>query len=88
MATPFVLVNTETGSESDVLRELKGLESVEEALLVYGAYDIVLRVQYASLRDLKQLVTWKIRKMDNITATQTAVPMQSVTSTESTVISD
>lgn len=75
MATAFVLVNTEIGSESNVLRELKAIESVEEARLVYGAYDIVLRVQYASLRELKQLVTWKIRKMDNITATQTVVPM-------------
>jgi DNA-binding Lrp family transcriptional regulator len=75
MPTAFVLVNTETGSEADVLRELKELESVEEALLVYGAYDIVLRVQYTSLGDLKQLVTWKIRKTDNIKATQTVVQM-------------
>jgi DNA-binding Lrp family transcriptional regulator len=75
MPTAFVFVNTETGLESDVLRELKALESVKEALLVYGLYDIILLVEYTSLHNLKQFVTWKIRKMDKIKDTQTIVPV-------------
>jgi Transcriptional regulators len=75
MPIAFVLVNTQTGSESDVLRELVALESVKEASLVYGLYDIILQVEYSSMYNLKQFVTWKIRKMDNVTATQTVVPI-------------
>jgi len=41
MPTAFVLINTEIGSESDVLKELKGVEGVDEASAVYGVYDIV-----------------------------------------------
>ncbi len=73
MPTAFVLVNTETGSESDVLRALQTVESIEEASLVYGIYDIILRVAFTSMDELKRTVTWKIRKMDNIIATQTVV---------------
>jgi len=68
-----VLLNTEIGSEADVLRELRKMASIEEAFLVYGVYDIILRVKSSSMVELKQTVTWKIRKMDYVTATQTMI---------------
>jgi DNA-binding Lrp family transcriptional regulator len=68
-----VLLNTEIGSEADVLRELRKMDRIEEALLVYGAYDIILRVESSSMVELKQTVTWKIRKMDYVRATQTMI---------------
>jgi len=71
--TAFVLVNTKLGSESDVLREFKGMEGIEEALLVYGLYDIILRVVSNSMDELKRTITWKIRKIENVTATQTVI---------------
>jgi DNA-binding Lrp family transcriptional regulator len=75
MPTAFVLLNTEIGSEADVLRELRKTSSIEEALLVYGAYDIVLRVESNSMDELRRTVTWKIRKMDYVTATQTMIKL-------------
>jgi DNA-binding Lrp family transcriptional regulator len=73
MPTAFVLLNTEIGSEADVLRELRKMPSIDEALLVYGEYDIILRIESSSMVDLKQTVTWKIRKMDYVKATQTMI---------------
>ena len=73
MPTALVLLNTETGSEADVLRELRKIANIEEAVLVYGAYDIILRIESSSMNELKQTVTWKIRKMDYVTATQTMI---------------
>ena len=73
MPTAYVLLNTETGTEADVVRELKKIANIEEAILVYGAYDIVLRVESKTMDELKQIVTWKIRKMDYVTATQTMI---------------
>jgi len=69
----LVLLNTEIGSEADVLRELRKIANVEEALLVYGVYDIILRIESSSMDELKRTVTWKIRKMDYVTATQTMI---------------
>jgi DNA-binding Lrp family transcriptional regulator len=73
MPIAFVLLNTEVGSETDVLKELRKTESVKEALPVYGTYDIVLRVESSSMKELKQNITWKIRKMDYVTSTQTLI---------------
>lgn len=73
MPTAFVLLNTEIGSESDVLRELKKVAGIEEVFLVYGAYDILLRIRASSMDELKQRVAWTIRKTDYVTATQTMI---------------
>jgi DNA-binding Lrp family transcriptional regulator len=73
MPAAYVLLNTKNGSEADVLRELRKIEHVEEAIIVYGAYDIILRVESSSMSELERTVTWEIRKMDYITATQTMI---------------
>lgn len=73
MPTALMLLNTEIGSEADVLRELRKMANIEEALLVYGVYDIIVRIESSSMHELKQAVTWKIRKMDYVTATQTMI---------------
>ena len=66
MPTAFVLINTEIGSESDVLKELKKVEGVEEASAVYGVYDIVARVKADTMDKLKEIVTWRIRRLDKV----------------------
>lgn len=66
MTTAYVLINTETGSELDVVRELKNIEGVQEAAPVYGAYDIVVRVTSESPQELKRIITWQIRKLDRV----------------------
>jgi DNA-binding Lrp family transcriptional regulator len=73
MLTALVLLNTEIGSEAGVLRELRRIANVEEAFLVYGVYDIILRIKSNSMNELKRTVTWEIRKMDHVTATQTTI---------------
>ena len=45
MPTAYVLLNTEIGSELDVLKMLRQLEGVQEAFNVLGIYDIIARIK-------------------------------------------
>ncbi len=76
MPTAFVLINTEIGSESDVLKELKKVEGVEEASAVYGVYDIVARVKGEAMDKLKEIVTWRIRRLDKVRSTLTMIVVE------------
>jgi len=69
----YVLINTDIGSESDVLRELKKVEGVEEASLTYGVYDIVARVKAEVVDKLREIVTWQIRRLDKVKTTLTMI---------------
>ena len=76
MPTAFVLINTEIGSESDVLKELKTVEGVDEASAVYGGYDIVARVKADTMDKLKEIVTWRIRRLDKVRSTLTMIVVE------------
>ena len=71
MPTAFVLINTETGSETDILAILRKMENVKEAYGVYGVHDIIARVEADGLDQLKEIITWKIRRLDKVHSTQT-----------------
>lgn len=76
MATAFVLINTELGSETNVLKDLKKVEGVIEAFAVYGTYDIVARVKKETLDKLKETVTWHIRRLDKVRSTLTMIVVE------------
>ncbi len=78
MPTAFVLINTELGSEMDVLKNLKKVGGVEEAHAVYGTYDIVVRVKAETMDRLKETVSAHIRKVKNIRATLTLMSSEDV----------
>lgn len=74
MTTAFVLINTETGSK--VLPDLKKIDGVQEAFAIYGVYDIVARINAESMVKLKELITWRIRRLENIKSTLTMIVME------------
>jgi DNA-binding Lrp family transcriptional regulator len=75
--TAYILINSDVGSESSVLKEIKNVEGVEEAFATYGVYDIIVKVASDSMEELKRIITWKIRKMDGIKATLTLMGHES-----------
>ena len=76
MPTAFVLINTEIGSESDVLKELRKVEGVDDSFAVYGVYDIVARVTADTMDKLKETVTWRIRRLDKVRSTLTMIVVE------------
>jgi DNA-binding Lrp family transcriptional regulator len=76
MPLAFVLINSEIGAEDEVLRELKKIENVKEAYVVYGVYDIVAKVEAETMDKLKEVVTWKIRRLDKVRSTLTMIVME------------
>ena len=73
MAIAFVLINTETGSEQEVLDELRKIDAVKESYLVYGVYDIVAKVGADTMDKLKEIVTWTVRRVDKVRSTLTMI---------------
>ncbi len=71
MAQAFVLINCELGSEESVITQLKSLDGVTEVHGTFGAYDILAKIESDRVESLRELITWKIRKIENIRSTLT-----------------
>jgi DNA-binding Lrp family transcriptional regulator len=73
LATAYVLINVEIGSEEEVLRNLDPISEVKEAHLVYGVYDIIAVIETETMQELKDTVSWKIRRLDKVRSTLTMI---------------
>lgn len=69
METAYVLVNCDFGSETDVIEELKHVESVKEVRGVFGAYDIIAKMENSEKDKLRETITWNIRKLEHVRST-------------------
>jgi len=69
----YILINTETGFTLQVLTAIKNLEKVREAHAVYGVYDLIVEVEAESLKKLKETFLWKLRRLNNVSATLTMI---------------
>lgn len=77
MPMAFVFMNIDAGGEQDVLNTLRSIENVKEAHLVYGVYDLVARIEAETMDKLKEVVTWKVRRLEKVRSTLTTIVMES-----------
>ena len=61
MPTAFVLLNTEIGSEREVLSTLRKMEGVQEAFNLMGVYDIIARVRADTVEGLNKIISEKLQ---------------------------
>ncbi len=76
MPKAFVLINVESGSEDEVLRQLRAIEGVEEAFFSYGVYDVIIRIKAETMEQLKDLVTRHIRALPNVRSSLTLIVIE------------
>ena len=76
MAKAYVLINCDLGSEDDMIRDIKKLEYVKDVTGTFGAYDIVARIEADTQEQLREAITWKIRKKNKIRSTLTLMEVE------------
>ena len=73
MAFAFVLLTTEMGAETAVMKEMKKIAEIKEAHTVYGVYDIIARIEAETMEDLKNIISWKVRRLNKVRSTITMI---------------
>ena len=71
MPTAFVFITTNPSSMPVVLENIRAIEGVTEADMVYGVFDVVAKVQTETMDQLKHIVAYKIRSLANVLKTDT-----------------
>ena len=67
----YVLVQCTIGHEMEVLSDLVKLDLVKEAKGTFGYYDILVKIEAQSEKEIEKIVTKTIRKIKNVNATTT-----------------
>jgi DNA-binding Lrp family transcriptional regulator len=77
MPSAFVMINTEVGAEKEVLERLRKLTDIKESYAVFGIYDIVAKIEADSMEKLKEIIDWRIRRLDKVRSTLTMIVTES-----------
>jgi len=67
----YVLLVCSVGAEHKVLEQLKALSEVKDAIMTYGDYDIVAKIETGSVQQMDALISSKIRQMQKVRSTVT-----------------
>ncbi|MDP2666075.1 MAG: Lrp/AsnC family transcriptional regulator [Candidatus Diapherotrites archaeon] len=62
--------------QQDILKHVKEFAAVEEAFVITGGADLMLRVRVKDLEELNDLITVKLRKLDGVGSTQTMMVLK------------
>ncbi len=76
MPFAYVLISCDLGSEKALIDELKTIQGVIDVIGTYGVYDIIAKVDAKDSHKLRDIITWKIRKMNNIKSTLTLLEIE------------
>ena len=76
MAKAFVLLNSELGQGSQVESSLKDVPEVKEVYGVYGVYDFIVKLEAGTMSDLRDIITNKIRRIQNLRSSLTLITVE------------
>ena len=71
MNLAYVLVQSTIGHELEVLSELLKIDFVKEAKGTFGYYDILIKIESSSEKEIERIITKKIRRVKNVNTTTT-----------------
>ena len=76
MAIAYVLLNSELGQDSTVETSLKDVPEVKEVYAVYGVYDFIVKLEAVGMSELKDIITNKIRRIQNVHSSLTLITVE------------
>ena len=81
MPTAYVLINSDLGTDESIISKIKEILKNEKDVEfttqgVYGIYDIVLKISSDNTDILRNIITYKIRKINNVQSTLTMMVVE------------
>ena len=81
MPTAYVLINSDLGTDESIISKIKEILKDEKDVEfttqgVYGIYDIVLKITSDNTDVLRNIITYKIRKINKVQSTLTMMVVE------------
>ncbi len=67
----YIMMNVKTGTEDEVIEKVLKFSEVEEAAVIYGEFDLVVKVKAEDMNHLDRLIVDKLRGIPDILLTAT-----------------
>lgn len=73
MVVSYTLVRVQPSKDLDILNKVKTFPEVKEVITTYGEYDMIIKIEEATMDDLDEFIFQKLRHLEGIEATTTLI---------------
>lgn len=73
MVVSYTLVRVQPSKDRDILEKVKTFPEVKEVITTYGEYDMIVKIEEATMDDLDEFIFQKLRHLEGIEATTTLI---------------
>ena len=78
MQKAFILINCDSGSEANLIKELNQLDAVKEVHGILGPYDIVTTIETDNQDKIRKTISDHIRMLEHIRSTTTLMEVGNI----------
>ena len=71
--TAYIMIKVDGMSNRDVLDKIMALDETEEAFIIFGAYDIIVKAKFKTNDDMSAYVVEQLKAIEGVGETQTNV---------------
>lgn len=73
MVTAYVLATLKAGAERDAKEKLKKIREITDVNILYGEYDLIVKIELDGISELSDFILDKIRAISSIERTTTLI---------------
>jgi DNA-binding Lrp family transcriptional regulator len=73
MIKAYILIVVQSGGEGKVKEALEKAEQVKDISIVYGEYDLIMKVEVPEMQDLQEFIIKNIRAIKEVDRTSTMI---------------
>jgi DNA-binding Lrp family transcriptional regulator len=76
MISAVVLLNTNLDAQEKILENIRLVDGVEEAHVLYGVYDLLIKIKGNSIEKLKEITKLRIKPIAGVNSSLTMMIVQ------------
>ncbi len=71
LVSAYILAKLEVGNEKETISKLKQIKEIKEAIITYGVFDLIIKVNFQNSEDLDDFVFNVVRQLPGVKDTMT-----------------
>jgi len=73
LVSAYIMMKMQVGCDDEVISELHGMKQIQEGDATYGAFDLVIKVNFKTIEDLDRFIFEKVRRIKGVTETSSMI---------------
>lgn len=73
MVLAYIAVRVDAGAERSVLSKVESMNEVKESHIIYGEWDIIMKISVGNVEEITAFVVDKLRKIKDVKLTSTMI---------------